>query len=89
MVIVIIRLGERRDSNTATDTMGRTWVGYDPSRSDVELWAQNRGRYAFAEGRLDEVSWAALSFRGEVKVVAAVTGWSGSRTWSEASRNAR
>jgi hypothetical protein len=74
-MISVIRLGPRRDIDTALDSMGRTWVGYDPERTEVELWAQNCGRYAFAERRLDDVTVAGLAYRGEIKVVAAVTGW--------------
>ena len=58
-MITVIRLGPRRDIATALDSMGRAWVGHDPERTDVELWAQNRGRYAFAERRLDDVTVAA------------------------------
>ena len=74
-MITVIRLGPRRDIDIALDSMGRTWVGYDPERTDVELWAQNRGRYAFSERRLDDLTFAALAYRGAIKVVAAVTGW--------------
>lgn len=74
-MITVIRLGPRRSIDTAFDTMGRTWVGYDPERTDAELWAQNRGRYSFSERRLADVTIAALAYRGQIKVVAAVTGW--------------
>lgn len=74
-MVVNIRLAKLRAIETATDSMRRSWVGWDPSRSGLELWAQNRGRYAFSAARLEKERFATFSFREEILGVAAIHGW--------------
>lgn len=39
------------------------------------MWAQNRGRYAFSQQRVEAERFATLSYRGKIVVVAALTDW--------------
>ena len=43
--------------------------------TDVELWAQNRGRYDVKAERIEAERYATPSYRGEIVVVTALTGW--------------
>lgn len=72
MVINLV-LVDRLPMEPDVESMGRSWYGYDPSCSDVELWAQNRGRYTFKADRIEAERFATLSYRGEIRVVAALT----------------
>lgn len=74
-MVINIRLADVHPIEPGIESMGRSWYGYDPSCTDVELWAQNRGRYAFSEERIEAERFATLSYRGEIVVVAALTGW--------------
>ena len=44
-MVLNMRLADVHPIERGVDSMGRSWNGYDPSCTDVELWAQNRGRY--------------------------------------------
>ncbi|WP_185444504.1 protein NO VEIN domain-containing protein [Kribbella qitaiheensis] len=56
-----------------TDSMNRTWVGWDPLCSDEDLWRVNRGRWALGPDVLDQ-RFATLSFDGQIRVVAEIDG---------------
>jgi len=60
--------------DTRTDSLRRTWYGYDPNASDLELWQHNRGQYRIAKARLEEEQYATLSYAGEIRVVAEISG---------------
>lgn len=57
----------------ATDSMGRTWAGWDPDISDQVIWDHNRGRHTFGP-RVDDERYATMSFEGVIRVVAEITG---------------
>lgn len=74
-MVINFRLGDVVTTDPGQDAMGRSWWGYDPDRSKAELWAQNRGVYGLGTTRLEEERYASLSYRGEVLLVAEITGW--------------
>lgn len=74
-MVINIRLADVHPIEPGVESMGRSWYGYDPGCNDTELWAQNRGRYAFAEGRVEQERFATLSYRGPIVVVTSLTGW--------------
>ncbi len=74
-MVINIRLADVHPLEPGAESMGRSWYGYDPDCNDAELWAQNRGRYAFAEGRVEQERFATLSYRGEIVVVASLSDW--------------
>lgn len=58
---------------TKDDPLGRTWVGWNPTATDDELWEVNRGLWSLGP-RVDGERFATLSFEGRVQVVAEITG---------------
>jgi len=74
-VVINLRLGDVVHIEPESDSMGRSWYGHDSSRTDDELWEQNRRVYGFDEGRIDAERFATISYRGEILLVAAITGW--------------
>jgi hypothetical protein len=70
-----IKLHDRRDIGPG-DPMGRSWVGFDPTLSDDELFAQNRGRWVLGR-RADREEYALFSYTGDhtVKFVAQIKGY--------------
>jgi len=74
-VVLNMRLADVHPIEPGVDSMGRSWNGYDLSCTDVELWAQNRGRYRLKAERIEAERYATLSYRGEIVVVTALTGW--------------
>lgn len=74
-VVINIRLSNRQIVTPEDhDSLDRTWYGFDPGKSDEELWANNRGRYSLADARLKDEKYAAFVFEGRVVAVAEVTG---------------
>lgn len=69
---VNFKLGDRRPL-PAGDPMGRAWVGWDPERTDQELYEQNRGRWLLGP-RVRRETFATFSYQGEVKIVVQLTG---------------
>lgn len=67
-------LAEAWDTDPQTEPMGRSWVGWDPTRSADELWAQNRGVWRLEKKRVASERYATLSFDGVVQVVARIGG---------------
>lgn len=68
-----------RPVDPGTDAWGRTWFGWDPRRSDLELWEQNRGVWKMRNGAESDESLATLSFDGTIRVVARIRG--SERVW--------
>lgn len=68
--IINIRLADVHPLEPGTESMGRSWYGYDQDCTDTEFWAKNRGRYVFTEGRVEQERFATMSYRGEIVVVA-------------------
>lgn len=54
--------------------MGRSWVGWDSSCTDEELWEQNRGIWPLSDSSLEGETIASLSFNGRIRVVARIAG---------------
>ncbi|MGN6871171.1 MAG: hypothetical protein ACTHMY_22480 [Solirubrobacteraceae bacterium] len=71
--MIRIKLGDRRPVTWEDDDLGREWYGYDPTVSDEELWAHNRGRWPLGP-RADQEQYVALVYKGEVKLVAEIAG---------------
>ncbi|MBQ1057669.1 DUF3883 domain-containing protein [Micromonospora sp. C32] len=65
-------LTEARDVPSG-DPLGRTWVGWEATATDDELWEVNRGLWTLG-GRVDGERIATLSFDGRVQVVAEIEG---------------
>ena len=70
---VNIKLKAKFAVDRATDSMGRTWAGWDEDASDQVNWNHNRGRHTFGD-RVDDERYATLSFDGRIRVVAELTG---------------
>lgn len=70
---VNIKLKAKFDIDTATDSMGRTWAGWNEDASDQDNWDHNRGRHTFSD-RVDDERYATLSYGGRIRVVAELTG---------------
>ncbi|MBF4161598.1 DUF3883 domain-containing protein [Nocardioides acrostichi] len=70
---VNIKVKAKFDIDTATDSMGRTWAGWDEDASDQDNWDHNRGRHTFSD-RVDDERYATLSYDGQIRVVAELTG---------------
>lgn len=52
---------------------GRTWYGWDASKTEVELFEVNRGDWSLGD-KFEGQSYATFSFDGEVRFVASVAG---------------
>ena len=70
---VNIKLVDKFEVDTDTDSMNRTWAGWDPNASDQVIWDHNRGRHTFGS-RVDGERFATLSYKGDIKLVAELTG---------------
>ncbi|MRJ75453.1 hypothetical protein GEV29_02795 [Aeromicrobium sp. SMF47] len=74
-MVINIRLSELKTViPDDRDSLGRTQYGYDPSLTDTQLWAGNRGRYSLSDARLRTEKYAAFVFEGRVVAVAELTG---------------
>ncbi|MEV8514238.1 DUF3883 domain-containing protein [Dactylosporangium sp. NPDC051484] len=65
-------LTEARDVPSG-DPLGRTWVGWDATATDDQMWEINRGVWKLGD-RVDRERFATLSFDGRVQVVAEIDG---------------
>jgi hypothetical protein len=72
-VAVNIKLRSRFTVDRSSDSMGRTWVGWDETVSDQVNWDHNRGRHTFGS-RVDAERYATLSYDGRIRLVARLTG---------------
>jgi hypothetical protein len=72
-VAVNIKLKRKFAIDRATDSMGRTWAGWDEDASDQVNWDHNRGRHALGD-RVDDERYATLSYDGRICLVAELTG---------------
>ena len=60
-MVIQIRLSDRVDHTSeqiASDSLGRSWCGFDPSVGDRELWQHNRGRWDLNEARIASETYA-------------------------------
>lgn len=60
-MVIQIRLSDRIDhtpEQIASDSLNRSWCGFDPSAGDGELWQHNRGRWDLNEARIAEETYA-------------------------------
>jgi hypothetical protein len=57
----------------ATDSMGRTWAGWDENATDQVNWDHNRGRHTFGS-RVDQERYATISYDGRIRLVVELTG---------------
>lgn len=76
-MVIQIRLSDRVDhtpEETASDSLNRTWRGYDPTVSDEELWEHNRGRWRLNEAKITEERYATFVHGGEVVAAYALRG---------------
>lgn len=73
--MIHIKLNDRHPAGPG-DTMGRDWVGYDPSRSLETLFQQNRGRWNLG-ARAEREKYVAFSYTGDhtIKFVAGIEGF--------------
>jgi hypothetical protein len=67
------KLSDRREIKAATDPMGRSWVGWDPSASPEVNFEQNRGRWLIGR-RGDSERFATFSVDGRIVLVAETSG---------------
>jgi len=72
-VAVNLKVKPRFAFDPATDSMGRTWAGWDERVSDQVNWDHNRGRHRFSD-RVDGERYATVSFDGRIRLVAELTG---------------
>ena len=70
---VNIKLKAKFAIDRVTDSMGRTWAGWDDDASDQVNWDHNRGRHTFGD-RVDDERYATLSYDGRIRLVAELTG---------------
>lgn len=66
-MVIQIRLGARRDhtpEEIATDSLNRSWSGYDSGVSDEALWECNRGRWNLSEDRIAQESYVTFVHDG-------------------------
>ena len=76
-MVIQIRLGDRVDHTPEqidTDSLHRSWSGYDPSVSDEVLWEHNRGRWSLGESRLAEEEYVTFVHGGRVVAAYALDG---------------
>lgn len=66
-------LTTRVERDPEDDPLGRSWTGWDRTRSDDELWAANRGRWRLGP-RWQRERFATLSYRGVIEVVVELDG---------------
>lgn len=72
-----IRLSDRVDhtqEQIASDSLNRSWCGYDPTVSDEVLWEHNRGRWNLNEAKIAEEIYATFVYGGEVVAAYALRG---------------
>lgn len=72
-MVVNIKTKARFDIDRATDSMQRTWAGWDVNASDQVNWNHNRGRHTFGE-RVDREEFATVSFDGRIRLAVRITG---------------
>ena len=48
------------DTDPQVEAMGRSWVGWDPTRTDAELWDTNRGVWRLSKRRVADERYACL-----------------------------
>jgi hypothetical protein len=72
-VAVNIKVIDRFDKDSAADSLGRSWAGWDETASDQENWDHNRGRHSFGP-RVDGQKYATMSYRGRIRLVARLSG---------------
>lgn len=71
--IVHVTLGACRRTGR-DDPLGRSWRGYDPTRSAEENWKANRGAWKLDPSRVERCDLAVFSHQGRVVLVAQVSG---------------
>ncbi len=69
-----LKLSPVRQLDPKAEPWGRSWRGWDDTRSDQELWDQNRGVWALSPSKVEAERFATLSFGGRIQVVAELTG---------------
>ncbi len=79
-MVINIRLTDVRRVEPDSDSMGRSWYGYNSNCSDTELWAHNRGEYGFAKDRIEQERFATMSHRGQIVLVPHCVTHAGSRS---------
>lgn len=70
---VNIKATRRFEIDQATDSMGRTWAGWDENATDQVNWDHNRGRHTFGP-RVDQERYATISHDGRIRLVVELTG---------------
>lgn len=65
------KLSDIKPVDAQDDPMGRTWVGYEPTRTAEALFEQNRGIWHLGV-RAAEQSYATFSYAGKVVLVAEI-----------------
>lgn len=76
-MVIQIRLSDRIDHSPdqiETDSLHRTWCGYDPTAGDEVLWEHNRGRWDLSETRINDESYATFVYGGVVVAAYEVDG---------------
>lgn len=73
VVAINISMGPRSEVDRTTQAIARTFVGYDPSLTDDQLWNVNRGAWVLPEGA-DQEQFATLSYDGIIRIVAEIEG---------------
>lgn len=76
-VVIQIRLSDRIDltrEQIDTDSLNRSWCGYDPGVSDEVLWKHNRGRWDLNEDRIAEEAYATFVYAGRTVAVYRIDG---------------
>jgi hypothetical protein len=48
-----LKLSAVREFDPRVEPWGRSWRGWDNTRSDQELWAQNRGVWALSVAKVE------------------------------------
>ena len=71
--IVRIILRESRPAGD-DDPLGRSWLGYDETRSGVENWEANRGAWKLNPQRIERCDFALFSHGGQIVLVAQISG---------------
>lgn len=76
-MVIQIRLSDRIDHTSEqveTDSLNRSWCGYDAGVSDEVLWEHNRGRWDLKEDRIADETYATFVHDGRIVAVYRIDG---------------
>ncbi|WP_137123347.1 protein NO VEIN domain-containing protein [Segeticoccus rhizosphaerae] len=69
-----LKLSHVRSADAKIEPWGRSWLGWDETLTDDELWEQNRGVWVLSVAKVQAQRFATLSYAGRRQVVVELTG---------------